>query len=305
VRLKKLTVFLIPDGRKAVKQFTVPRFLPGLMIPTCVISAFLLVWLVCDYQRMRARVTRLAELETENEQQKTQLLHLNERIQQAIARIKGLEEFDLRLRTMVNLETDEEEAGGGVGGSDSSLWEPHQVMPRITKGLALSMHRSMDSIDNEIALQEEAREGLQKFLENQVMLLASTPSIRPAKGWISSRFGYRASPFTNEREFHKGIDIAARAGSPVVAPGDAIVSGVDWDPGYGRILTLKHGYGVVTRYGHLKKILVKKGQYVKRGQTIALMGNSGRSTGPHLHYEVHLNSVPMNPIKYIFNPPPS
>jgi murein DD-endopeptidase MepM/ murein hydrolase activator NlpD len=305
VRLKKLTVFLIPDGRRAVKQFTVPRFLPILMIPTCVVSVILLAWLFHDYQTVKARVPRLVRLQRENEQQKTQLLHLNERIQQAMAKIEGLEEFDLRLRTMVNLETDDEAAGEGVGGSDSSLSEPEPVVSRTNRDLTRSMHRSLDRIEHEIALREETRVELQKFLKNQVLLLASTPSIWPAKGWMSSRFGNRLSPFTGEREFHKGIDIAARVGSPVVAPGDAIVSRLDWESGYGRTLTLRHGYGVVTRYGHLKKILVKKGQYVKRGETIALMGNSGRSTGPHLHYEVYLNSVPVNPLKYILNKPPS
>ncbi len=123
----------------------------------------------------------------------------------------------------------------------------------------------------------------------------------PTRGWTSSRFGYRASPFTGKREFHKGIDISARMGSPVVATADGMVAFSGLDRGYGRTIVLKHGYGLKTRYAHLKRILVKKGQFVKRGEIIGLVGNSGRSTGSHLHYEVHLNGVPVNPMKYIID----
>jgi murein DD-endopeptidase MepM/ murein hydrolase activator NlpD len=90
-------------------------------------------------------------------------------------------------------------------------------------------------------------------------------------------------------------------GAPIVAPADGIVSKIYKDRGYGKVVSVSHGYGVVTRYAHLKKSLVKKGQYVKRGETIALVGNSGRSTGPHLHYEVHLNRVAVDPLRYILN----
>ena len=163
------------------------------------------------------------------------------------------------------------------------------------------MHGSLDDLDNEITIDEQNKAELYKFFENQKMLLASTPSIWPAKGWLSSRFGYRISPFTGKKEFHKGLDIATRSGNPVIAPADGVVSRIGCDHGYGNLLSLKHGYGLMTRYAHLQKILVKKGQYVKRGETIALVGNSGRSTGPHLHYEVHLNKVAVNPLRYILN----
>ena len=132
-------------------------------------------------------------------------------------------------------------------------------------------------------------------------MLSCTPSIWPTKGWISSRFGYRISPFTNEREFHRGLDVSNRMNTQIIAPGDGVISLIGEDYGYGKILHVDHGYGMKTIYAHLSSILVKKGQYVKRGQKIALVGNSGRSTGPHLHYEVHLNGVPVNPLRYILN----
>jgi murein DD-endopeptidase MepM/ murein hydrolase activator NlpD len=138
-------------------------------------------------------------------------------------------------------------------------------------------------------------------LEQRRNILACTPAIRPANGWMTSRFGHRNSPFTGRREFHKGIDIANRRGTPIVAPADGVVSQVKRKGLLGVVLTIDHGHGLVTRYGHIEKALKKRGDSVKRGEQIANMGNSGRSTGPHVHYEILLNGVPVNPEKYILN----
>ena len=251
---------------------------------------------------MKTRLPRLSELQKENAQQKRQCTHLAERINQITKRMAALNDFDRKLKIMVNLETSEDDSQfKGVGGSDPILLDPRHTMAKTHGELVRSMHRALDNIDREIALGKEDKAGLYKFLENQKMLLASTPSIRPAKGWMSSGFGYRISPFTGQKEFHRGIDLATRMGAPIVAPADGIVSSIIRDHGYGNILTINHGYGVTTKYAHLKKALVKKGQHVKRGETIALVGNTGRSTGPHLHYEVHLNKVVVNPLRYIIN----
>jgi len=128
-----------------------------------------------------------------------------------------------------------------------------------------------------------------------------TPSIWPARGWVSSGFGYRLSPFTKEKELHRGLDICSRKGSPILAPADGVVTAIEYDPGYGKTVTINHGYGLNTLYAHLEKVLVKKGQVVRRHQEIAQVGDSGRTTGAHLHYEVHLNGVPVNPVRYILN----
>ena len=251
---------------------------------------------------MKARMPRLAQLERENGQQKRQFFHLAKRIDRITEKMLALKEFDRKLKVMVTLDSDEkDEKFQGVGGSEPALLEPEQTVAKTHRELVRLMHRSLDNIDDEIALGEQDKAELHKFLESRKMLLASTPSIWPVKGWMSSRFGYRTSPFTGEREFHRGIDISTRINAPITSPGDGIVSGISWDHGYGKIMTIKHGNGLVTRYAHLTKALVKKGQYVKRGDTIALVGNTGRSTGPHLHYEVHLNRVAVNPLRYILN----
>ncbi|RLB33908.1 MAG: peptidase M24, partial [Deltaproteobacteria bacterium] len=228
--------------------------------------------------------------------------HLARRIDAINEKLCELKEFDKRLKIMVNLETSEDPGEkNGIGGSDQTTLALLKTHKNNQKELIRSMHEAIDDLNAEIALGKKEKVDLDKFLENQKMLLASTPSIWPTRGWLSSGFGYRISPFTGQKEFHKGIDISTRMKAPIVAPANGIVTRIAWDHGYGRILTLTHGHGIVTRYAHLSKVLVKKGQYVKRGETIALVGNTGRSTGPHLHYEVLLNGMPVNPLRYILN----
>ena len=163
------------------------------------------------------------------------------------------------------------------------------------------MHQSLNNLDTEITIQSQKKAELCKYLESEKSMLACTPSIWPTRGWVSSKFGYRISPFTDEREFHKGVDISARMKTKIIAPADGVVISEGRTYGYGNVITISHGYGLKTRYGHLNSFLVKKGDTIKRGQVIALLGNSGRSTGPHLHYEVHLNDVPVDPFRYILN----
>jgi murein DD-endopeptidase MepM/ murein hydrolase activator NlpD len=244
----------------------------------------------------------MAQLARENEQQKEQFIHIAERVDQITKKVSELRNFDHKLKVMVNLDTSGRDTQvQGVGGSAPLLLQPRHTAVDGHKELVRLTHHSLDNLDNEIELGQQDKTELHKFLKNQKMLLASTPSIWPTKGWLSSRFGNRISPFTGEEEFHKGIDISSRMKVPIVATADGIVSSIASDHGYGRNLFIKHGYGLVTRYAHLEKALVKKGQYVKRGETVALVGSTGKSTGPHLHYEVHLNRVPVNPLRYILN----
>ena len=149
--------------------------------------------------------------------------------------------------------------------------------------------------------QIEGFESLLKYLDDQKSLLASTPAISPAKGWITSRFGYRKSPFTGRKEIHKGLDIASRMKTPVQATADGVIVFCGSKGFMGKVVVIDHGHGMVTRYAHLHKTLKKKGDRVKRGDRIGLIGNSGRSTGPHLHYNVRLNGISVNPEKYILN----
>jgi murein DD-endopeptidase MepM/ murein hydrolase activator NlpD len=138
-------------------------------------------------------------------------------------------------------------------------------------------------------------------LEGKRHHLASTPSIWPARGWLTSRFGSRVSPFTGGRQFHAGIDIAGARGTDVIAPARGRVT-FSGKKGYlGRSLIIDHGYGIRTIYGHNDELFVKRGQSIERGQVIASLGSSGRSTGPHLHYVVEVKGKAVNPLDYIFD----
>ena len=128
------------------------------------------------------------------------------------------------------------------------------------------------------------------------------PSIRPVDvGWLSSRFGMRKDPFTDQQTFHRGIDFSVRLGTPVRVTGDGVVVAVQQQRGLGRVVKIDHGDGVMTVYAHLDKALVKKGSLVKRGEIIAKSGNSGRSTAPHLHYEIRIGGRSVNPLSYILD----
>jgi murein DD-endopeptidase MepM/ murein hydrolase activator NlpD len=159
----------------------------------------------------------------------------------------------------------------------------------------------IDQAVQETVVREQGVLELWETLSERQSLLAATPSIKPVRGWFTSKFGYRISPFTGRPVMHNGIDIAAAPGSPIYAPADGIVSFAGYDPGYGKLVSIDHGYGVVTRFGHTSQIFVEVGQKIKRRDVIASVGSTGRSTGPHLHYEVRVNSVPVDPYNYVLD----
>ena len=167
--------------------------------------------------------------------------------------------------------------------------------------MAEKLSNDLDQLSKQSKIQIISFQELDEFFKSQKSLLSATPSIWPARGWVTSKFGYRKSPFTGLREKHGGWDIAARSGSSIRATADGVVVVSGREYGYGNMLEIDHGYGIMTRYGHNSKHLAKVGDRVKRGQVIALVGNTGRSTGPHLHYEVLLNGFPINPKNYILD----
>lgn len=148
-------------------------------------------------------------------------------------------------------------------------------------------------------LKEQSVLELWESLSMQQSLLRATPTIKPTLGWKTSVFGYRSSPFSGALALHTGVDIAAAPGTPVYAPADGVVSFAGYDGGYGKLISIDHGYGVVTRFGHNSEIYVTVGKKVKRGDIISAIGNTGRSTASHLHYEVRVNGVPVDPENYI------
>lgn len=164
-----------------------------------------------------------------------------------------------------------------------------------------SLSVRIDRAVKETQLREQGILQLYESLSERQSLLAATPSTKPARGWYTSRFGYRVDPFSGKPVMHAGLDIAAPPGAPVYAPADGVVSFVGYESGYGKLVSIDHGYGVVTRFAHNSRILVEKGQRVTRKDVISMVGSTGRSSGPHLHYEVRVHGVPVDPINYILS----
>jgi len=213
-----------------------------------------------------------------------------------------LNNFEKKIRVIANLDQkNDQESLFGVGGSIPEDLATDVDLAKRQTGLLREMHEQVDNLNLATSNQKSGFSSLLEALEGQRNLLACTPAIRPVRGWMTSRFGYRNSPFTGRRELHKGLDIANREGTQIIAPADGIVKFTGRKGLLGKAMDIDHGHGMITRYGHLKEILKKRGEPVKRGDIIAEMGDTGRSTGSHLHYEVHLNGVPVNPIKYILN----
>lgn len=159
----------------------------------------------------------------------------------------------------------------------------------------------IDKAVQETQLKEQSVIDLWEGLSERQALINATPNIRPARGWLTSGFGYRISPFTGKPALHAGLDIAAAPGSPVYAPADGMVIFAAYDDSYGKLVSVDHGYGVTTRFGHLSQIYVQVGQRVSKWDVIGAVGNTGRSTGPHLHYEVRVNGTPVDPANYILD----
>ena len=243
----------------------------------------------------------LRSLQSSSVSQKREIQKFTQKLKQLEAQLVRLEQFDKKLRVITALETQPgKDSDFGTGGPDQdAMVSFSSASKQYTQSLIDSLNSDVDLMKDRAETQEISFFELDEFFKEQSSLFSHTPSIWPTRGWVTSAFGYRRSPFTGLREMHEGLDVATQLNSPITAPANAVVIRVGYHRGYGKMVELNHGYGVVTRYGHCSKNLVKVGQRVKRGETVALVGSTGRSTGPHLHYEVLLNGVPVNPYRYI------
>lgn len=234
------------------------------------------------------------------QEQRTQLLSLANKIKTLEKDLQRIRDFDSKLRVMINLEGDKRSAAS-MGGPESPDFTDSYLPMHRQELLARKMHNFLHQLNTEAKLEEVRQQELMRAIRSSQDLWASTPSIWPTEGWVSSDFGYRESPFTGKREFHKGLDITGPLGTPIYAPAKGRVDFAGRDGAYGLAMSLDHGSGLVTRYAHMHSIVLRPGQSVARGELIGYVGNSGRSTGPHLHYEVRMNGVPVNPMRYVLN----
>jgi murein DD-endopeptidase MepM/ murein hydrolase activator NlpD len=215
----------------------------------------------------------------------------------------NIEEKDRALRTYANMpQIDKDVRKLGIGGMEvvKPLKLENQLSNPASKLIDLEMN--VDNLTRKVKLELASYSSIYNKVIKESDRLQSIPSIRPVNGgYINSGFGYRNDPFTSKPRFHYGQDITVSSGTNIYAPADGVVKYSARQGGFGKVIKLDHGYGYRTIFAHLSKFYVKWGQKVKRGDLIGKSGNTGRSAGPHLHYEVHRNGVPQNPLDYFFS----
>jgi len=242
--------------------------------------------------------------EKENQTLRAEYSSLNNELQEVEAQLSELRNRDDRFyRAILSLDpVPSSIREAGTGGSEPNS---HLRNLRGEPGLVMDVSQQLDHISNKAQIQSNSLENVYEEAVINQNFLACKPSINPISPadptWLTSSYGFRKDPFTHRRTAHHGIDIAGRTGTDIHATGDGtVVLARMARYGYGREVKVDHGYGYVTIYGHLEDILVKKGQKVKRGEVIGTLGNTGRSTGPHLHYEVRKNGHTVNPMYFFY-----
>jgi murein DD-endopeptidase MepM/ murein hydrolase activator NlpD len=296
---KKITLWFLSDSLLDTKQFRVPRVLlylaPGLVLLLVLVSFSLLSSFFGD----RVNQNELDKLRAENRFLMEKYDKIRWTLAEAESRFDDLVNKEIAIRTIFNLpEVNPSERKLGTGGPGPA---GYAVMTEQQQ-TAVATEAQVDRLIELSKFEVEKFGQIESALGNIKDRLDRTPSIMPTRGWSSRGFGIHFDPFTGYRQMHKGIDIANRTGTPIVAPGKGKVTFSGYDAGgLGNMIVIDHGYGFVTRYGHLSKVIAKVGQQVNRGDLIGLMGTTGYSTGPHLHYEVWRNGKAMNPKDFILD----
>jgi len=295
------TIMILPGPNSRVRKFSVSKPLLKRVAVSIGVVALISVAMLFEYYHMRGQVTELDHLRVAEKRHRDELKSFAGKLVDMKTQMAKIKEFDHKLRKLSNIGSEEpNEQILGIGGSqDVTTITLEDLTSKSHDELFNQMHRELDELKGMAHEEVVSMSRLTDFFSERNSLIASTPSIWPVRGFITSSFGFRTSPITGRRQLHEGLDIANRSGTQVVAPANGTVIYQGYQGGYGRTVKIQHGYGYVTLYGHLSKYEVKKGQRVKKGDIIGYVGNSGRSTGPHLHYEVRVNGVPTNPRKYL------
>lgn len=287
------TLILVPHAKARFRKFQVSVKLLKWSAGVAAALAVAFCVMALLYTRSFVQLRRLHVLETDNQALAVKAQEYESNAARMQARLRMLEGMVNKLSVMAGVEQLPASATrAGVGGLSS------------LEMVAPSRERQLPSFhDMEANVQQLAARSarLEEFYKDRSTLLASTPSTWPVLGYLSANFGNRIDPFTGQPDFHAGIDISTPRGTPVHAPADGVVVSCAQRGGYGNAIVLDHGYGTVTRYGHLDRFGVQPGQRVRRGEVIGFVGSTGKSTAPHLHYEVWVNDQAQNPIHYILD----
>lgn len=297
------TVMWVPHGAGPSRTLRVSIRTVKALGSTAVVTGLLALAGAYFVVRRGVDISRLERLEKANQVLAQEVVRTRNLLRQVSDTIAAISRRDQLVRLLAGLPpNDPDVLQAGIGGPAGPTTPKQELLASIPLGReALGMSLDIEALIRRANLLARSfQQAADNMAANRDRLLR-TPSISPTRGWWTSMFAQaRMHPIFHQARRHDGIDIAAPLGTPIVAPAGGVVIGVTTEDGYGKLVTIDHGYGVVTRYAHCSKILVRVGQRVRRGDQIALVGNTGLSTSPHLHYEVEVNGKTVDPRKYIF-----
>ncbi len=289
------TIVIASNGVGPTRRF----YVPASWVKCAAFLAFLFVLLsstvAIDYVGLLPKAREHQQLTAENRDLIKKTATLRELLQFKNAEVGKFKSLIEKLRNITSLI-------GGSGGVDQPLGGGAAREPAALStptGESLSIVLLAEETLAEARKREQEMATMWDLLSDRQSFLAATPTLRPTNGYFSSRFGLRIHPITRRPLLHAGVDIAAPYGTQVIATADGVISYAGYESGYGNVVSIDHGYGVLTRYAHNSKIFVRTGQKVRRWDAIAAVGSTGHSTGPHVHYEVIVKGMPVDPMNYI------
>lgn len=287
MRKRFYILFVARDENGELRKIHIPLHYVVVFLAGAILGMLTITGIAGSYTRMLTKVSRFNELRTEREQLRSRYAALEQTAEEQQLQVASLGSLANEVSALYGLKTE-------APISETDGLNPQELQASLTQFDLLK----------KTALSGAATIGLSAGHRELVsaqdwMRLARAPNIWPVEGRLNDGFGQRIDPFNGEGAFHRGLDITAPYGQPVVATADAVVDFANWQTGYGKLVILEHGGGIATRYAHLSAFNVTQGQQVKRGDVIGYVGLSGRSTGPHLHYEVWVRGIPVNPHKYL------
>ncbi len=289
MRKRFYILFVARDAEGQLRKIPIPVHYLYVFMIGALIGMFTITGMAGSYTRMLLKVTRFNQLRSEKEALKSRYTQLEQVSKEKDIQVASLGSVANEVSVLYGLKPDSKLIAQPEDASN-----PEKFTASLNRLYAL----------RDTAMTGVATAGISNGFSHQASLTdwvraADAPQFWPVTGPITGPFGERADPFNGEGAFHAGVDISSTYGQEVLAPADGDVTFADFFSGYGRMITLDHGHGVTTRYGHLSGVAVIAGQHVQRGQVIGYVGMTGRSTGPHLHYEVRINDTPVNPTKYL------
>jgi murein DD-endopeptidase MepM/ murein hydrolase activator NlpD len=299
---RRWTVMVVPHGSGSSRAVEVSQtFVKALVGIGSVVALTFLVLGVAAISR-GVSITHSRVLENENRILADEIQRMRERMTGLRDTLQRFGKREQELRLLAGLTpTDTMVQQAGIGGPAGAWSERDSLKSLGAQGQqTLAARLDVDALARRANILVRSLDQAYDSLSHHRERLAAMPSIMPTRGWLTSAFmSMRMHPILHLARPHEGIDVTAPMGAEIEAPAAGIVTDVKWEEGYGNMITLDHGFGLVTRFAHCSKILAVRGQRVKRGQKIALVGSTGLSTGPHLHYEVWVNHKPVDPIKYV------